>query len=62
MGAEIKTMEKAFEILKRELTPKEYVLFMRAITPKFKDSTKELRKLTEKYTIEDVVKEVCGGE
>jgi hypothetical protein len=52
----VKVIEKAIDILKRELSPVEYVRFLEVITPKVGDAAKELRKLrdieTEKAFLE----------
>ena len=62
MVSEIEAVEKAMHILKRELTVDEYVEFLRAMTPKFKNSVKELRELTKDLSIEEVFKELEGRE
>ncbi len=58
MISEVRAVEKAFTILRRELSPAEYVAFLRAVTPKFKDSARELRKLTKGLTVDEVFREI----
>lgn len=55
--SEAQAVEKAFTILRRELSPAEYVAFLRAMTPRFKDSARELQKLTKGRTVEGIFKE-----
>ncbi|NOZ59959.1 MAG: hypothetical protein GXO66_10375 [Euryarchaeota archaeon] len=44
------------EMAKRELDPAEYARFLALITPKRGDTVKELRKLRDKETYEEIVK------
>ncbi|MFH1773668.1 MAG: hypothetical protein ABH874_01765 [Methanobacteriota archaeon] len=63
MVTEVKAVQKALGILKKELSTDEYIEFLRAITPKFKvDSTKLLRELTKDLTMDEVFKEVQKRE
>ena len=50
-----KVMEKVFNILKKELSKEEYLVYLQAITPRIGDATKELRELTEKINLEDIL-------
>lgn len=58
MISESEAVEKALHILKKELTVEEYVEFLRAITPKFKNSTKELREKTKDLSIDEIFSEL----
>ncbi len=51
-----KVMEKVFNILKRELNPEEYLIYLQAITPRTGDATAKLRDNTKKIRLEDVVR------
>jgi hypothetical protein len=63
MVTEIKAVQKALTILKKELSTDEYIEFLRAITPKFKiDSTKLLRDLTKDLPMNEVFREVQKRE
>ena len=63
MVSEIKAVQKALEILKRELSTEEYIDFLRAITPRFRfDSAKMLRDLTKDIPMDDVYREVRKRE
>jgi len=63
MATEVKVVQKALEILKKELSTEEYIEFLRAITPKFKiDSTKLLRDLTKDLPGNEVLREVQKRE
>ena len=50
-----KVMEKVFNILKKELSKEEYLVYLQAITPRIGDATKELRELTKKMNLEDIL-------
>jgi len=54
------TMEEVFDktmkILKRELSSKEFLTFLQAITPKSGDSVKELEEKTKNLTMDDFLK------
>ncbi|MCZ7358282.1 MAG: hypothetical protein O8C66_15425 [Candidatus Methanoperedens sp.] len=51
-----KIMEKVFNILKRELSAEEYLIYLQAITPRIGDATAELRDITKKMSLEDVLR------
>ena len=51
-----KVMEKVFNILKRELTAEEYLIYLKAITPRTGEATAQLRDITRKMSLEDVVR------
>jgi hypothetical protein len=51
-----KVMEKVFKILKKELNAEEYLIYLQAITPRLGDATAELRDLTKKMSLEDILK------
>jgi hypothetical protein len=58
-AAEIpKVMEKVFNILKRELSAEEYLIYLKAITPMIGNATVQLRDITKKMSLEDVVRRV----
>ena len=48
-------MEKVFNILKRELSAEEYLIYLQAITPRIGDATAQLRDITKKMSLEDVL-------
>ena len=50
-----KVMEKVFHILKRELSAEEYLIYLKAITPMIGNATAQLRDITNKMSLEDVV-------
>ena len=50
-----KVLEKVFNILKKELSKEEYLIYLQAITPRIGDATKELRELTKKMSLEDIL-------
>ncbi len=49
-------MEKVFNILKRELNAEEYLIYLQAITPRIGEATAQLRDITRKMSLEDVVR------
>ncbi len=51
-----KGMEKVFNILRRELSAEEYLIYLQTITPRIGDATKELRDITKKMSLEDVLR------
>jgi hypothetical protein len=51
-----KVMEKVFNILKRELSAEEYLIFLKAITPIIGNATAQLRDITMKMSLEDAVR------
>ncbi len=51
-----KVMEKVFNILKRELSAEEYLIYLQTITPRIGDATAELKDITEKMSLEDVLR------
>jgi len=50
-----RVMEKVFNILKKELSKEEYLIYLQAITPRMGDATRELRELTKKMNLEDIL-------
>jgi hypothetical protein len=50
-----KVMEKVFNILKKELSKEEYLIYLQTITPRIGDATKELRELTKKMSLDDIL-------
>ncbi len=50
-----KVMEKVFNILKKELSKEEYLVYLQAIIPRIGDANKELRELTKKMNLEDIL-------
>jgi hypothetical protein len=51
-----KVMEKVFSILKKELSAEEYLVYLQTITPRIGNSTKELRDITKKMSLEEVLR------
>lgn len=51
-----KVMEKVFNILKRELSAEEYLVYLQTITPRIGDPTAQLRDITKKMSLEDVLR------
>ena len=51
-----KVMEKVFNILKRELSAEEYLIYLKAITPMIGNATAQLMDITKKMSLEDVVR------
>lgn len=51
-----RVMDKVFNILKRELSAEEYLVYLQAITPRIGDATKELRDLTKNMGLEEVLR------
>lgn len=51
-----KVMEKVFSILKKELSAEEYLVYLQTITPRIGNSTKELRDITKKMNLEEVLR------
>lgn len=49
-------MEKVFNILNRELSAEEYLIYLKAITPMIGNATAQLRDITKKISLEDVVR------
>jgi len=58
MVSRIATVEVPFEALVRELGARRAVQFVSEIRRKYGDSVVELRKATEKLTIEEIEKEI----
>ena len=50
-----KVMEKVFNILKRELSAEEYLIYLKAITPMIGNATAQLRDVSKKMSLKDVV-------
>ncbi len=57
-------MEKAFTILRQRLNAEEYLIYLQVITPRLGDATKELRKGTEGFSLQDVFDgaKSCGAK
>jgi hypothetical protein len=56
-------MDKAFGVLSRELSVEEYLVYLRTVTPRIGDATRELRDKTGKMKMEEVIqmaKEIEG--
>ncbi len=51
-----KVMEKVFNILKRELSIEEYLIYLQIITSRIGDATAELRDMTKKMNLEEVLR------
>ena len=51
-----RVMDKVFNILKRELSAEEYLVYLQAITPRIGDATKELSELTKNMSLEEVLR------
>ncbi|MCZ7392559.1 MAG: hypothetical protein ABOK23_02175 [Candidatus Methanoperedens sp.] len=51
-----KVMEKVFTILKRELSAEEYLVYLQAITPRIGEATKELRDITKRMSLEEILR------
>lgn len=49
-------MEKVFNILKRELSREEYLIYLQTITPRIGDATAQLKNITEKMSLEEVLR------
>ena len=56
MSSTEEVFDKAMKILKRELSSKEFLMFLQAITPKSGDSVKELEEKTKNLTMDDFLK------
>ena len=56
---QIATVEVPFEALVKELGAKRAIKFLSEIRRKYGDSVVELRKVTEKLTIEQIEKEIA---
>jgi len=50
---DVKIMEKALKVTKKELSPMEYARFLAIITPKVGDSVREIRKFRDTITEEE---------
>jgi len=48
-------MNKAFDILRKELSVEEYLIYLQAITPRVGNATKELRDKTEIMSLKEVI-------
>jgi len=62
MSTTEEVFDKAMKILKRELSSREFLLFLQAITPKEGDSVKELEEKTKDLTLDDVLKLIKKAE
>ncbi len=51
-----RVMDKVFNILKRELSAEEYLVYLQAITPRIGEATKQLRDITRKMSLEEVLR------
>jgi len=58
MSVEAVVLNKVFAILRRELSAEEYVAYLRMVTPRIGDATKELREKTKDLNLEEVIKGV----
>ena len=47
-----------FEILRRELSTEEYLTYLRMVTPRIGDATKELREKTKDLCLDEVIEGV----
>jgi hypothetical protein len=56
MAAKVEVLEKVLKLAKEELPYDEYVQFLEIITPKSGDAAKEVRRLRDKLTDEDIVR------
>jgi len=56
MKAEAAVLNKVFKILRRELSIEEYVTYLKMVTPKIGDATKELREITKDLSLDEVIK------
>ena len=48
-------MDKVFNILKKELSAEEYVVYLQAITPRIGDATVQLRDTTNKMSLGEIL-------
>jgi len=48
-------MNKAFDILRKELSVEEYLIYLQAITPRVGNAAKELRDKTEIMSLKEVI-------
>ncbi|NQE44615.1 hypothetical protein C5S31_01160 [ANME-1 cluster archaeon GoMg2] len=55
MSAEAVVLNKVFGILRRELSAEEYVRYLRMVTPRIGDATKELREKTKDLSLDEVI-------
>jgi hypothetical protein len=63
MISEKEVLKKGLGILERELSAEEYVAFLRAVTPKFKeDSTLLLKELSRGLTMDEIFKKMYKRE
>ena len=58
MSAEAAVLNKVFEILRRELSTEEYLTYLRMVTPRIGDATKELREKTKDLCLDEVIEGV----
>jgi len=53
---------KAFKILRKELNAEEYLIYLKAITPRIGDSVKELREKTKDLSLENIIEKAKDFE
>lgn len=53
-GKPPEVIEETFTILKQELNAEEYLIFLQIITPGLGDATRELREMTEGFSLPEV--------
>ncbi|MEA2000236.1 MAG: hypothetical protein U9N61_13060 [Euryarchaeota archaeon] len=57
---DLRIIEKALGVTKKELSPVEYARFLEIITPKVGDSVREIRKFRDTITEEEFLKMLKG--
>ncbi len=53
---------KVFKILRKELNAEEYLIYLKAITPRIGDSVKELREKTKDLSLENIIEKAKDFE
>jgi hypothetical protein len=53
---------KAFKILRKELNAEEYLIYLKAITPRIGDAVKELREKTKDLSLENIIEKAKDFE
>ena len=53
---------KAFKILRKELNAEEYLIYLKAITPRIGDSVKELREKTKDLSLDSIIEKTKDFE
>lgn len=56
----VNVMEKALNILRRELSGEEFLTYLESITPKVGEATKELSEKTEGLNLQEVIEKAKG--